>query len=102
MKQTETQKRSLKHPRRKVRTENCASLSPPQVAEVTGYGLGRVYRLLREGIIPHLPLEPGGKGFLVPKTALFEWMHKCGQEQENERPRGWQKNEEQAGKKEQQ
>jgi excisionase family DNA binding protein len=66
-------------PRKKIRSIKRATLTPREVAEITGYGIGRVYRMLRDGIIPHLPIEPGGKGFLVPRHALEEWMNSCGQ-----------------------
>jgi excisionase family DNA binding protein len=66
-------------PRKKIRSIRRATLTPREVAEITGYGIGRVYRMLRDGIIPHLPIEPGGKGFLVPRHALEEWMNSCGQ-----------------------
>jgi excisionase family DNA binding protein len=66
-------------PRKKIRSIKRATLTPREVAEITGYGIGRVYRMLRDGVIPHLPIEPGGKGFLVPRHALEEWMNSCGQ-----------------------
>jgi len=65
-------------PRKKIRSIQRATLTPREVAEITGYGIGRVYRMLRDEIIPHLPIEPGGKGFLVPRHALEEWMNSCG------------------------
>jgi len=67
-------------PRKKIRSIKRVTLTPREVAEVTGYGLGRVYKLLRLGVIPHLPIEPGGKGFLVPQNALAEWMDTCGRQ----------------------
>ena len=69
-------------PRKKIRSIRRATLTPREVAEITGYGIGRVYRMLRDGIIPHLPIEPGGKGFLVPQHALDEWMNNCGRQGE--------------------
>jgi excisionase family DNA binding protein len=63
------------HPRKKMRSEKCLTLSPRQTTEYTGLGLALTYRLLREGVMPSIP---SGKGYLVPKSSLLEWIHRCG------------------------
>jgi excisionase family DNA binding protein len=58
-----------KHPRKKLRSDKCLTLSPRQTTEYTGLGLAQTYRLLRQGIMPSIP---SGKGYLVPKSSLLE------------------------------
>jgi excisionase family DNA binding protein len=65
-----------KHPRRRLHSAKCLTLSPREAAEIAGLGLTRTYRLLRQGIMPSLP-DPDGRGFRIPKAALERWLDSC-------------------------
>jgi excisionase family DNA binding protein len=75
-----------KHPRQKVRSAKCLTLSPREAAEIAGLGLTRTYRLLRQGIMPSIP-DPDGRGFRIPKSALLDWLRGC-RGQQTELPGG--------------
>jgi excisionase family DNA binding protein len=65
-----------KHPRKRLHSANCLTLSPREAAEIAGLGLSRTYRLLRQGIMPSIP-DPDGRGFRIPKNALTRWLDSC-------------------------
>jgi excisionase family DNA binding protein len=72
-----------KHPRKKLYSTECLTISARQSMQYTGLGERRTYQLLRLGVMPSIP--GCGKGYRIPKNALLRWLESCGQ-QEGERP----------------
>ncbi|MCC6227219.1 MAG: helix-turn-helix domain-containing protein [Microthrixaceae bacterium] len=49
------------------------AFNPHELADLTGIKRGRIYRLVREGAIPKLPLGAGDRTILIPAWALDVW-----------------------------
>jgi len=50
-------------------------MTPEHVAEVTGWSVGYIRRLCREGVIPAVkPVNLRGGKWFVSKPRLIEWM----------------------------
>jgi len=56
-------------------TEECATLTPYQSTEITGFGVQATYKMLRAGTIPSIR---SGKRFFIPRKALENWLESCG------------------------
>jgi excisionase family DNA binding protein len=74
---TEEKAQRKKQPRKKLHSPKCLTLSPREAAEISGLGITRTYRLLRQGIMPSIR-DPDGRGFRIPKSALLRWLDSCG------------------------
>lgn len=64
-------KRTL--PNLKVRSRRRVTLTPNEVADVTGFGRNHVYRMLRSGELPALRI---GNRFYIVKATLTRWLEK--------------------------
>lgn len=58
-------------PNLKVHSRRRVTLTPNEVADVTGFGRNHVYRLLRSGELPAIRI---GNRFYVVKTTLTQWL----------------------------
>jgi excisionase family DNA binding protein len=59
---------------RKKKTSQHLTLSPREVARVTGLGVASTYALLRSGEMPSIK---AGKKYFVPRSALLRWLEEC-------------------------
>jgi excisionase family DNA binding protein len=64
-----------KRPRIKPNRDMCATLSPRASCEVTGFGIAETYRMLHDGLMPHIK---SGRKFYIPKAALLRWLENAG------------------------
>lgn len=51
------------------------TLTPREVAKLTGIGLNYTYALLHSGEMPSIR---AGKKYFVPRAALMKWLEGCG------------------------
>ncbi len=61
--------------RRKQQEDTSAAYKVPEAARVMRCGPRAVYRLIEDGLLPHIKL---GRNIIIPRAALHRWIDSAG------------------------